>query len=211
MRAACRREQPRLIDLDARLGDRRCSRHALVGDGLAEGGARQRAAAQRFERALGNADLAHAMVDAAGAEAALRDLEAAPLAEQHVGGRHAHVLEQDLGVAVRRVVVAEHGQRPHDRDAGRVHRHEDHRLLAVARPVRVGPAHQDRDRAARVHGAGGPPFAAVDDVVVAVAADRALDVGRVGGGDGGLGHREAGADLAGEQRLSQRSFCSGVP
>ena len=84
---------------------------------------------------------------------------------------------------------------------GRLHRHEDHRLLLVLRRGGVGLAHEDRDLAARIHGAGGPPFAAVDDVSVAVAADVGLDVGGVGRGDRGLGHREAGADLAVEQRL----------
>ena len=49
-----------------------------------------------------------------GPEAALRDLEAAALAEQHVRRRHAHVLEHDLGVPVRRIVVAEHRQHAHD-------------------------------------------------------------------------------------------------
>jgi hypothetical protein len=44
------------------------------------------------------------MVNPPGAEAPLRDLEATPFAEQHVRGRHAHVLERDLGVPVRRVV-----------------------------------------------------------------------------------------------------------
>ena len=46
-----------------------------------------------------------------GPEAALRDLEAAALAEQDVRRRHAHVREVHLHVAVRRVVVAEHRQR----------------------------------------------------------------------------------------------------
>ena len=68
----------------------------------------ERALAHRLERALGRADQPHAVVDAARAEPSLRDLEAAALAEQQVGGRHAHVVEVDLGVAVRRIVVAEH-------------------------------------------------------------------------------------------------------
>ena len=51
--------------------------------GLAEGDARAGARAQRLERALGLADRAHAVVDAAGpTEPPLRDLEAAPLAQQ---------------------------------------------------------------------------------------------------------------------------------
>jgi hypothetical protein len=47
--------------------------------------------AHQLERAFGQADQAHAMVDAPRAEPALRDLEAAAFAEQHVGRRHAHV------------------------------------------------------------------------------------------------------------------------
>ena len=57
------------------------------------------------------------------------------------------------------------------RDARRVHRHQDHRLLLMRRRVGVALAHEDRDPAARVAGAGDPPLAAVDDVVVAVAHD----------------------------------------
>ena len=72
-------------------------------------------------------------MDAARAEPSLRDLEAAAFAEQHVRRRHAHVLERDLRVPVRRIVVAEHRQHAADGDARRVHRHEDHRLLLVPR------------------------------------------------------------------------------
>ena len=143
----------------------------------------------------------HAVMDASGAEPALRDLESAAFAEQHVSGRHANVLEQDLRVPVRRVVEAEHRQHALDAHAGRVHRHEDHRLLLMLRRVGVAATHEDRDAAARVAGAGDPPLAAVDDVLVAVARDAGADVGGIRRGDVGLGHREAGANLAGEQRL----------
>ena len=44
-------------------------------------------------------------MNASGAEAALRDFEAAAFAEEQVRGGHAHVLEGDFRVAVRRVVV----------------------------------------------------------------------------------------------------------
>ncbi len=107
MCAAFSVKQPRLVDLDARLGDA-LAHDALLGQRPAEGDAALDARAHRFERALGQADQAHAVVDAARPEPALRDLEAAAFAEQDVVDRHAHVLELDLGVAVRRVVVAEH-------------------------------------------------------------------------------------------------------
>ena len=62
----------------------------------------------QLERLLGRADRAHAVVDAARAEAQLADLEAAALAEEDVLLRHPHVGEPEVHVAVRRVVVAEH-------------------------------------------------------------------------------------------------------
>ena len=62
-------------------------------------------------------------------------------------------------------------------------------------------AHEDQDPAARIAGAGRPPLAAVDHVVVAVAHDRALDVGRIRRRDVRLGHRERRTDRARQQRL----------
>ncbi len=140
-------------------------------------------------------------MDAARSEAALRDLEAAALAEDHVVGRHAHVIEHDLGMAVRRVVVAEHAEHALDAHAGRIERHEDHRLLAMALRIRIGLAHDDRDPAARIADAGRPPFAPGDDVVPALAPDRGLDVGRIRRRDLRLGHQERRADVAREQGL----------
>ena len=104
-------QQARLLDHAARFGD------PLLPHGLARDlGAERDAAGQplhhQLERALGEADEAHAVVDAAGTEPSLRDLEAAPFALQHVGRGHAHVGEIDLHVPVRRVVGVEHGERP---------------------------------------------------------------------------------------------------
>ena len=75
------------------------------------------APAHRLERPLGLADGAHAMVDAPRAEPPLRDLEAAPAAEDQRVLRNAHVVEADMHVAVRRVVVAVDLHRPQDLDA----------------------------------------------------------------------------------------------
>src|SRR5437588_13059902 len=101
-------------------------------------------------------------MNAARAEAALRDLEATAFAEQEVLDGDLDILEQHLGVAVRRVVIAEHRQHPLDCDAWSVERHEDLRLLLVARIIRAGLAHQDRDLATRIADARRPPLAAVD-------------------------------------------------
>src|SRR5690606_1489734 len=158
---------------------------------LAEGGTVHGAFAHQLQSTLGNTDGTHAVVDTARAEATLSDLEAAALTEQHVLVGNADGLQQHFGVAVRCGVVAEPRQVAQNLHAGGVHRHQNHRVLGVARGVRVGQAHEDHDLAARVVGAGGPPLAAVDDPLVAFTHGTGLHVGGVGGSHARLGHTEA--------------------
>jgi hypothetical protein len=76
------RQQARLLDLQRDSAMRSCVTvcWAIVLPKAVRAGA----LAHQLERALGRADRAHAVVDAAGAEAALGDLEAAAFAEQDV-------------------------------------------------------------------------------------------------------------------------------
>ena len=142
------------------------------------------------------------MVDTAGPQPSLRDLETAAFPQQHIRRRHADIPEDHFRRAVRHPVESEHRQRTAHLHAGRVHRHEDHRLLLVAvRIIGIRLSHEDADPAARIGRVGRVPFVAVDDVGIAVAPDRALDIGGVARRHGRLGHREAGADFAGKQRL----------
>ena len=92
------------------------------------------------------------MMNAPGTEPSLGNLESPSLAEQHVRGRHAYVLERHLAMPVRRIVIAEYRQHPAHGDAGRVHRHQDHRLLLMPGRGGIGLAHEDGDAAARVAG-----------------------------------------------------------
>ena len=69
----------------------------------------------------------------------------------------------------------------------------------MLRRGRIGLAHEDEDPAARVAGPRRPPFAAVDDVLVAIAHDRTLDVGGVRRSHRRLGHRERRANAPFEQ------------
>src|SRR5256714_1629803 len=130
----------------------------LLRQRLAERRALSDAPAHRVERSLGAPYQAHAVVHAPRPQTPLRDLEAAPLAKDYVRRRHPHVLEDDFGVAVRRVVVAEDGERAHDADARRIHRHKYHRLLPMPGRFRVGLAHEDGYSAARVARATRPPL-----------------------------------------------------
>src|SRR5207344_3319022 len=102
---------------------------AEMGDLLAEGFARQPALHHHVERFFGLADGAHAMMDTARPEPDLRNLEPAAFAEQDVVLRHANIVEAQMHVAARRVVVPEYVHRSKDLDAGRVLWHENLRLL----------------------------------------------------------------------------------
>src|SRR5260370_16250600 len=96
-------------------------------------------------------------MDAAGTEPALRDLKAPALAKQDIAGGNADVLQQHLGVAVRRVVETQHREHLLDLDAFGVERHQDLRLLLVARRVRIGLAHTARDLSPGISAAPPPP------------------------------------------------------
>src|SRR5881409_929964 len=91
-------EETRLVDLDPRLRDA-LEGDVVLGQPLAERHAVLRALAHEIERPLGDADLAHAVVDAARTQAPLGDLEAATLAQQDVRGGYADVLEDHFAVA----------------------------------------------------------------------------------------------------------------
>src|SRR5260370_38858279 len=101
-----KRQQTRLFDLDARVGDV-SPNGSLFRDFSPERHAGRGAPAHFFERALGHADEAHAVMDAAWAQTALRDLEAAAFTQEHVGCGYAYVYEVDFTVTVRRVMVCE--------------------------------------------------------------------------------------------------------
>src|SRR5579871_4068404 len=128
-------EQTRLVDLDAGLRNP-VACHAVVRNGPAEGTAADGALAHGFQRALGDADEPHAVMDAAWAEPSLRDLEAPTFAEEYVRSRHPHVLEYNFRVAVRRVVVSEDAQRTLDLHARCVERHQHHGLAAMGLGLR---------------------------------------------------------------------------
>ena len=163
------REEPRLLDLHARLGDALAD-HTLVGERLPECDPHLRAHAHQVERSFGEADGAHAVVDATGPEARLHDREAAAFLAEEVLLGDADVVPQRLAVAAA-LGVAEDGQAAPNLDTGRIHRHEDHRLAVVRIGVGIGDAHEDRDLATRVERAAGEPLVSLDHVVITVARD----------------------------------------
>ena len=145
-----------------------------------------------------------------GPEPRLGDREPAALLAEQVADGHAHVGERELGVPVL-VLVAERPEVPDDRQPGVSRGTSTIDCCRCGPALRVGLAHHDEDLAALVGGAGDPPLAAVDDVVVAVAHDAGLDVGGVRRRDVRLGHRERRTDLARQQRLEPLLLLLRVP
>src|SRR5262245_17629166 len=66
--------------------------------------------AHLLQRNLRLPDQAHAVVNAPRPKPPLSDLEAASFPEQHIRRRHSHIIELDLHMAVRCIVISEHGQ-----------------------------------------------------------------------------------------------------
>ena len=130
--------------------------------------------AKRFKRTLGLSDRPHTVMDAARTEAALGNLETAALAKQHVLLGYPHVGELHLTMTMRRIVIAENRQRPHDINSRCFHRNQDHRLLAIRFGIGISLTHKDKDFAARITGSGDPPFVAVDDPFIALALGKGL-------------------------------------
>ena len=119
--------------------------------------------------------------------------------------RHDEVLDRHLGVAdgdlvleARVQAVRQDGDVAHDPVARVGQLDEERRELAVARRLRIGLGHHER----QLGGAGtaGEPLLAVQHPVVAVAHGRRLHPRGVGTG-GLLGHREADPDVAVDERL----------
>src|SRR5208337_4107867 len=132
----------------------------------AEGHAMERAAAQKFKRAFGRSQRAHAVMNATRAEPALRDFETAPRSGDDVVERYPDVGEANLAVTEGRVIGAKHGHHALDLDARRLERHQNHGMtfVFVGRAIRY--AHEDQQPAVGMANSGTPPFAAVEDDVV---------------------------------------------
>src|SRR4029077_4457395 len=103
--------------------------YRLLGERFAERHPARDPFTHELEGHFGYADQSHAMVDTAGSEPSLGDLETASFAKQDVGRRHPDVDEVDLAVPVGRVIETKDGERSQDLDAGRLAGHQHHRLL----------------------------------------------------------------------------------
>src|ERR1019366_4702805 len=130
---------------------------AQFGQRFAEGHPMKRAAAQKFKRAFGRSQRAHAVMNAAGAEPALRDFETAARSGNDVVERYPDIREADLAVTEGRVIGSKHRYHALDLDAGSVERHQNHGVTLVLGGRAIGYAHEDEQPAMGMADSGTPP------------------------------------------------------
>ena len=99
-------------------------------------------------------------------------------------------------MAVRGIVIPEHGQRADDLYALGIGRHQDLGLLLIASGLKIRLAHHDCNLAARITEPRGPPFATVDHIFIAIAFDPGFDIGGIGRGNLRFGHQKGRANFA---------------
>lgn len=147
-------------------------------------------------------DAAHCVVDTAGSKTTLDDLETTAFAEDEVVNGYANILERDVTMAVRSVIIPKNTEGTVDGDTGGIGRNEHDRLLLVRVLVcGIGLSHGDVDLAARVGSAGRPPLGTIEDVFVAAALNAETNVGGIRGGNVGFSHEEGRTNLSLEQRV----------
>ena len=190
------RQQSRRLDLGVTLEHVRLH-ELLLGERLAERRALVESVAQQLVGALGLAEPSHAVEDPAGAQPLLGDHEPVTTRTEEVLDRHPQVGELQFVVTV---VDAQHRGVAHDSVAGRVGRNDDHREGQVRTDRLILGAAHDR-RVGRLRRTGREPFPAVDHPLVTVEQRGRLQLGGIGAGDIGLGHREARRDVGVRQRL----------
>src|SRR5687768_14580366 len=131
------------------------------------------------------------MMDSAGTKTTLDDLEPTALAQHHARYGHTNVMEREMAVAVRRIIIAVDLKHTVNGNAGSISRDKDNRLLPVrVLVVGITLAHNDVDAASRVTSATGPPLLTVKNVLIALATDAEFNVGGVRGSDLRLRHKE---------------------
>src|SRR5215469_303467 len=140
------------------------------------------------------------MMDAAGAQTPLRDLETATRPADDVVEWYPHIGKADLAMSERGVVGAKHRYHALDLDAGSVEWQQNHGMPLVSRGRGLGQAHEDEQLAVRMPYSRTPPFPAVEDDMVALDQGGGLHVGGIRRRHVWLCHAEGRADFAGQQR-----------
>lgn len=76
-------------------------------------------------------DGSHTVMDTSGAKTTLNNLESTARAENHVGSWNANILESEMAMSVRSIIITVDRQHPIDGDTWGISWNQDNRLLLV--------------------------------------------------------------------------------
>ena len=193
-------QKPRLFDAHPAIGND-IEIGPQLRQRLAECLARAGALAEHLQSHFRLTDGAHGVVNAPRPQPPLRDLKTPAFAQQQVFARNPDRREPHMHMPVRRVVVAVDLHGAQHLDALGIGRHHDHRMtLVLGQGVVAGAHHDDIDRTARIASTAGPPFLAVQNIIIAIAHAGHGKAGRVGRGHIWLGHHIGRPNFAGQKR-----------
>ena len=133
----------------------------------------------QFQSTLRRTDGTHTVVNTPRPKTALGNLEATAGARNKCSLGQAHVVEGHNTVTVWLIVGAEHRQHSLNFDPRGIQRHQHHGMTAVLVGIGIGQAHEYGNLAIRVANASAPPFATVENNLVAIHGGRGFHVGGV--------------------------------
>src|SRR5258705_4163773 len=157
-----------MFEFDA--GFRDPALHRVILDhGAAKGGAFGRPYHHQLDQKFAQPDRTHAMMNARGTEADLRDLEALSFFTEQVLRGDADIFKGEFADRRDMVLATHPAQPPDETDARGSHRHDDAGVTAGAVGIRIGHPHHNHEAALREGRTGDETFATVVDVIDDVA------------------------------------------
>ena len=136
------------------------------------------------------------MVDSTWAQTSLGNLKTTTGTQDNVVLGNSNIIKLDAHVAMRCVNIVKHRQWTDDFYSGRVHRHQNLRLLKMLRSLEISLHHANHDLTSRITCATGPVLLSIDDPLVTLEHRMRANIGRIRRSDIGLGHAKAGTNLA---------------
>mmetsp|Transcript_65090 Transcript_65090/g.152361 ORF Transcript_65090/g.152361 Transcript_65090/m.152361 type:complete len:268 (-) Transcript_65090:278-1081(-) len=156
----------------------------MIGQGLSKCHAFVHSVDNRIQRLLSRANCAHAVMDTTRAKAALRNLKATALSQEHIPNRHSNIVENDLGMVVD---VPEQSQRTDDVHSFGITWHQDHRMLLMCGITPRSPQ-EDEDFTLRSARTTNVPFVSIDYVLITISLNGRTDVRGITAGNAWLSH-----------------------
>mmetsp|Transcript_16210 Transcript_16210/g.31383 ORF Transcript_16210/g.31383 Transcript_16210/m.31383 type:complete len:436 (-) Transcript_16210:53-1360(-) len=181
-----------------------------VGEFFAKGNATLSTVTHSSDSALSRADQTHAMMDAAGPKACLRNFKAFAFAGKNVLNWHNDILKENLYMALGCVRVSKGLHRAHNCNAWGVSRNKNHRLLLERGSIGICFAHKDENLTMARPRSRDPPLTTIDNIMPSATLDAYANVAGITTGDRRLSHGKSRLNFSIKERLEPLGFLLGI-